>query len=235
MRGTFGSRLAAGYAFIVVTGLCLLTGCQGVSSGSQSSNPANPSNPTSGTLAISPASLSFGNVAVGGAASLTGTLTAGSSDVTVSSASWDGSGYSVSGITFPITVPAGKSTTYTVTFTPPAAGSSSGSIAFLSNASDSPLGQSFTGDGTAGGGPSGHSVSLSWNPSSSSVVGYNIYRGTQSGGPYTKLNSSPETTMAFIDYTVASGTTYYYVATAVNSDYVESGYSNQAVAQVPSP
>src|SRR5260370_35062886 len=41
--------------------------------------------------------------------------------------------------------------------------------------------------------PSLHGVDLSWDPSPSSVIGYNIYRGTRSGGPYPlKLNSSPQ-------------------------------------------
>ena len=34
-----------------------------------------------------------------------------------------------------------------------------------------------------------HTVSLSWAASTSTVVSYNVYRGTQSGGPYAVLNS----------------------------------------------
>jgi fibronectin type 3 domain-containing protein len=40
---------------------------------------------------------------------------------------------------------------------------------------------------------------------------------------------------AYIDSSVSAGLTYYYVATAVDSSNVESGYSNQAMAIVPSP
>jgi hypothetical protein len=87
-----------------------------------------------------------------------------------------------------------------------------------------------------GSGSSSHSVSLSWTASTSStVVGYNIYRGTTSGGSYTKLNSSLVTTTGYTDTTVLSGQTYYYVATAVDSTNVESADSNQAQAVVPSP
>ena len=239
MDGAFRFRWACGWAAIAVLSLSLLTGCSGVSSGSQSSSnqPGSPSqsDPSAGTLGLSSASLNFGNVAVGSESSLTGTLTANNADVTVSSADWSGAGYAVTGITFPVTVPAGKSTNYTVTFTPAASGTSTGGVTFLSNASDSSLSQSFNGDGTQQGSGSGHSVALSWNPSTSSVVGYNVYRGTQSGGPYTKLNSSLEPATAYTDASVASGTTYYYVATAVDSNNVESSFSNQAVAQVPSP
>ena len=79
-----------------------------------------------------------------------------------------------------------------------------------------------------------HSVSLTWNLEGSSIDGYNIYRGTHSGGPYTRLNSSPRPGADFTDATVKSGTTYYYVATSIDSG-VESGYSDEAVAVVPSP
>jgi uncharacterized membrane protein len=76
-------------------------------------------------------------------------------------------------------------------------------------------------------------VSLSWTASTSpGIAGYNVYRSTTSGGPYTKLNSSLITTTNYNDQTVQSGFTYYYVATAVNSQGLESAYSNQAAASV---
>jgi fibronectin type 3 domain-containing protein len=66
------------------------------------------------------------------------------------------------------------------------------------------------------------------------VSGYNVYRGTTSNGPYsTQLNSSLVTAVGFTDSTVAAGTTYYYVVTAVNSSNVESVDSNQATAIIP--
>lgn len=78
-----------------------------------------------------------------------------------------------------------------------------------------------------------HSVSLSWTASASaSITGYNVYRSTTSGGPYTKLSSS--STTSFSDGTVVGGQSYYYVVTAVDSSNIESGYSNQAQATVPS-
>ena len=75
-------------------------------------------------------------------------------------------------------------------------------------------------------------VSLSWN-ASPGAAGYNAYRSTISGGPYTKLNSSLIPTTSYTDQTVQSGSTYYYVTTTVNSQGLESAYSNQAVATVP--
>ena len=79
-----------------------------------------------------------------------------------------------------------------------------------------------------------HSVRLTWDASTSQdVIGYNAYRGTTSGGPYTKLNSSLISGTSYVDQTVQSGNTYYYVTTAVNSQGLESVYSNQASATVP--
>lgn len=81
-----------------------------------------------------------------------------------------------------------------------------------------------------------HSASLSWTASTSpNVTGYNVYRGTTSGGPYTKLNSALIVATSYLDGTVLAGQTYYYVATAVDSSNAESAYSNQAQAVIPSP
>jgi len=79
----------------------------------------------------------------------------------------------------------------------------------------------------------GHRVTLTWTASTDSVSGYNVYRGTVSGGPYTKQNSSVVTTTTFADTAVAAGTRYFYVATAVGAGGVESAYSNEASAVVP--
>ena len=77
------------------------------------------------------------------------------------------------------------------------------------------------------------SVTLNWNPSVSPVAGYNVYRSTVSGSAYTKL--STVNALSFIDSTVASGTTYFYVVTALSLGNVESAFSNEASAPVPSP
>jgi hypothetical protein len=82
---------------------------------------------------------------------------------------------------------------------------------------------------------SSHSVLLSWGASSTSGVNYNVYRSTTNGGPYTKLTTvTPVAGLSYIDGTVFSGQTYYYVVTAVNSSG-ESGYSTQATAAVQFP
>jgi hypothetical protein len=76
-------------------------------------------------------------------------------------------------------------------------------------------------------------VTLAWTASVSQVVGYNAYRATQPNGPYTLLNTGLISGTSYVDQTVQSSVTYYYVTTAVNAQGVESVYSNQANATVP--
>lgn len=77
-------------------------------------------------------------------------------------------------------------------------------------------------------------VALSWTASTSSgISGYNAYRSTTSGGPYTKLNSNLISSTNYSDLLALSGYTYYYVTTAVDSQGSESIYSNEAIAAVP--
>jgi hypothetical protein len=178
-------------------------------------------------LTVSASSLNFGSVAVGSSKNQTGSLTAGGANVTISTASWNGPGYSLSGITFPATVRAGTSIPFTVTFAPQTSGTANGQISFLNDASNSPAVVTLAGDGTQP-----HSVSLSWNASTSSVIGYNVYRA-QSGGQYMRLNQSLITGLTFSDIAVQSGTTYHYAATSVDSTNVESGYSNITTATIP--
>ena len=79
-----------------------------------------------------------------------------------------------------------------------------------------------------------HSVSLTWMPSSSTGVSYNVYRGTVSGGPYSLLKSGVSST-AYTDSNVQSGSTYYYVTTAVDGRGLQSVYSDEAQAVIPMP
>jgi hypothetical protein len=82
--------------------------------------------------------------------------------------------------------------------------------------------------------PIQHSVALSWS-ASSNVIGYNVYRASVAGGAYAKVNVSPVAATSYVDSSVASGRTYYYVATALDSNNSESTYSSQAIAVVPTP
>jgi hypothetical protein len=181
-----------------------------------------------GQLSVSPTSLSFGNVTVGQTSSQSGRLTAVGSSVTITSETSSSAEFSVSGISLPVTIAAGQSVPYSVIFRPQSSGTASGTLSFASNAAM--VTESVTGSGVS---VVQHSVNLFWNPSTSQVNGYNVYRSSTAGGPYAKLNSSPDPNTSFTDTTVASSHTYYYVTTAVNSSGVESGYSNQVQVAVP--
>jgi Abnormal spindle-like microcephaly-assoc'd, ASPM-SPD-2-Hydin len=217
------------------------------SAGSASGNLAlasNASNPTlnvpllgtgtaAGQLAVTPAALAFGNVVITTSANLPATLSATGAIVTVTSANVTSSEFTLSGLSFPVIIPAGNNVQFTVTFAPQATGAASGTVSFASNASSSAV-LSLSGTGTPA--PI-HSVSLSWAASTSSdVIGYNIYRGTTSAGPYSKINSSLNAGTTYTDSSVVDGQAYYYVSTAINSNNQESAYSSppqQAVIPAP--
>jgi fibronectin type 3 domain-containing protein len=103
-------------------------------------------------------------------------------------------------------------------------------VVFTTSASGSAA-ESVSGTGVAA--APQYSVDLTWNASTSQVNGYNIYRGSKSGGPYAKMNSSLNPTTTYTDKTVSASTTYYYVTTAVNSSGQESTYSNQVQVIIP--
>lgn len=186
-----------------------------------------------GQLALAPSTYDFGNVQTGTSASKNGTLTAVGSAITLSSASSTSPEFVLSGVTLPFTLADGQTIPYTVTFLPQAAGGASGSISFFSNATNSPVTETLSGTGVT---PTPHSVDLSWTASATpGVVGYNVYRGTVSGGPYARITSSPEPALTYSDANVASGQTYYYVTTAQDGAGMESRYSNQATVTVMTP
>ena len=110
-------------AFVVVLALATLVGCQGFSSGknSQGTTPA--------TLSASLTGLTFNNVTVGQSQTQTETVTnTGGTSATVSQATVAGSGFSISGLSTPLTLASGQSTSFSVTFAPQSADSASGSV-----------------------------------------------------------------------------------------------------------
>jgi len=179
-------------------------------------------------------SLTFTNVAVGSNSAQNVTLTnGGNSSVTISTVTETGAGFVASGVAANQVVGAGQTATLTVTFTPSSGSTVSGNVAITSTASNSPINISLSGTGVVA---VQHSVALSWTASTSSgVVGYRVYRATQSGGPYTLITNTAVVGTTFTDTTVAAGQTYFYVVTAVDGSGNESVNSNEVSATVPTP
>ncbi len=182
-------------------------------------------------LGAAPTSIGFGDVNVGSNSSVPVVMTnTGSGSITVSQVTLTGAGFSFSGLTLPVTLASGQNATLDAVFAPASGGSVTGSMSVISNATNSPAVVSLSGTGA-----NSYSVSLSWDPSGSNdVAGYNVYRGSGSGGPYTEINSLLVAGTTYTDTTVQDGQTYYYVTTAVDSEGHESVYSNQVQASVPS-
>jgi hypothetical protein len=94
---------------------------------------------------------------------------------------------------------------------------------------------------------SGHSVGLSWTASTSAAgctspctFGYNVFRGTTSGGESTTpLNATPITGTTYTDSTITLGSsavTYYYVVQAeetVGTVVATAANSNEVSATFP--
>ncbi|MHC5112629.1 MAG: PKD domain-containing protein, partial [Planctomycetota bacterium] len=71
-------------------------------------------------------------------------------------------------------------------------------------------------------------IDLVWAPMPAS--GYNVYRATTQGGPYTQVATNHQCTYCvFADFGLTNGTTYYYVVTWLNAAG-ESAISNEASA-----
>lgn len=186
-------------------------------------------------LSPSTSNLAFGSVNVGTPSSLPVALTnTGTGNLSISGVSASGAGFTASGGSG-VTLAPNQSTTVTVTFDPSAAGSVTGGLAIASNATNSTnVVLSGTGVAASSSASTQHSVALNWSPSASAVAGYFVYRGTISGGPYSKLFASADTAANYKDSSVSDGLTYYYVVTAVDSSSVESSYSNEVSATIPS-
>src|SRR5437667_416565 len=90
-----------------------------------SGNAVNP-----GQLTVTPSSITFGSVPVGTTQTQSATLAnSGGSSLTISQATVNGNGFTLSGLTMPLTLAPGQSVAVNVSFTPPAGGPDSGSIA----------------------------------------------------------------------------------------------------------
>jgi hypothetical protein len=184
-------------------------------------------------LGISSTSVSFGNVALNTPTTQSVTLTPSGSAVTVSAAVLAGTGFSVSGTSFPLTLSVGQSATLNIQFDPTVAGSATGTITIASTSLTNPS-QVISLSGTGVG--SSYDVNLSWEaPTSSSdpIAGYIVYRAPGGSSSYAQLNSSAVTQTSFTDPNVQDGQTYNYIVESVDGSGAQSVPSNTATVAVP--
>ncbi len=194
--------------------------------------------PPSAAFSLSPTSLAFGNADVGSSVKQSLTITStGSSSLTIRSASISGTGFSVSGASFPVSVNPGSSATLQIVFTPSAVGSYAGTLTLATNASGADTTNvALSGKGQAAATKPSYQVKLSWSlPSSSSdaTAGFDIYREASGGSSYQLLNQTPISSSSYTDTTVANGVTYDYYVESVDASGNQSGPSNVFTAAIP--
>ena len=148
-HATLHRRTLLGSIALILASLAVLSlsGCVGLTG---AATPAD--NPSSlGTLAASATSLDFGSVGTGTTSPKTLTLSnAGTATITISQATVTGAGFTMVGSMSGVSIPAGQSQAFQVNFAPKSAGAVTGSIAIVSDATNSPLDLPLTGTGAAG-------------------------------------------------------------------------------------
>jgi hypothetical protein len=153
----------------------------------------------------------------------------GASSIQISSVSISGNGLSLSGGSN-VTLTPEQSVTLSVNFSPSAAGAVQGALSVLSNASNRSLTIGITATAVA----EAHTVDLSWQASSSTVLGYYVYRGAGVSS-LSKLTGTIDPNTSYADSSVQDGQTYVYAVTSVGSDNVESVPSIPITVTIPSP
>jgi hypothetical protein len=183
-------------------------------------------------LKINETSIAFGDVAVGATSTQDIVLTSiGLLPVTISSATLTGSGFTLPGTTFPVTLNPGQAMTVNIEFTPKAAGAVTGQLSIVSNSSAGATTViQLEGTGTL------YEVKLAWEaPASSSVpvAGYDVLRAQSGSSSYALLNSTPQTATTYVDSTVKAGITYDYVIESVSSSGAASPPSSAIAVTIP--
>jgi hypothetical protein len=184
-------------------------------------------------LTLGATSISFGDVDLSTPATQSVTLTnSGTATLTVNAGSASGTGFSIPGVSFPLTLNPGQTATLNVQFDPTTAGAATGTVTLTSNASPSTATISLSGTGQA----VSYQVDLTWNAPSSStdpVAGYNVYRATGSSSSYQLLNPSANVPTNYTDTSVQNSTSYTYYVESVDAQGNQSAPSNTYAVNIP--
>ena len=162
-------------ALVVLLALTAMVGCQGLSSSNKSSTTTTTNHTKPGLLAVTPASISFGIVKVGNNQSQPATMTnSGGSSLSVTKLTPSGAGFTVSGLSLPVTLAAGQSQGFTVIFTPQALGTVSGNLAIANTGSTPTVNVALSG---------GSQTAGTLTPSPSSLNFGNVQLGNTTNPP----------------------------------------------------
>jgi hypothetical protein len=191
-------------------------------------------NATTSILSINATSIGFGNVVLSTPTTQTVTLTSsGTGSVTVNSVTLTGTGFTLSGPTFPETLTPGQTATVGIEFDPTVLGAASGILTVNSTSSTNGTAViPVTGIGIA----TSYVVSLSWDAPTSSTdpaVGYNIYRAVNGSSTYTLLNPSVDTLTTYSDSSVEEGTVYDYEIESVDASGNRSAPTSPVSVTIP--
>src|SRR6266481_5534963 len=140
IKGRFNTLIA----LALILGLASCAGYSGVPT-------TGPQVPSSGTLTPSLMQIDFGDVLVGASATQSLSLTnAGTTTLNIMQATTSGIGFALVGGNSASSLPVGRSTIANLQFTPQTDSTSTGTFTVTSNASNSPLNVSLTGNGRQG-------------------------------------------------------------------------------------
>lgn len=184
-------------------------------------------------LTLSSTTVAFGDVDLNSPATQTVTLTSsGTAPLILNAGSVTGTGFSISGVGFPITLNPNSTAVLDIQFDPTTSGAVTGGVTLTDNTSTWTATVTLTGTGQA----TAYEVQLTWDaPSSStdSVATYAIYRATGTSSSYELLGSTTASTTAYTDTSVANSTAYTYYVVSVDAEGNQSSPSNTYSVTIP--
>lgn len=216
------------------TGTCTATSTQAGYTNVSGQATVNVTGSGTATLTVNSTTMSFGTVNLNTPATQSVTLTStGTTAVVISGATVTGTGFSISGATFPLTLNPNQTVQLFVVFNPKVSGSATGQLTITSN---STTGATTIVGLTGSGQVVSYQVNLSWNAPVSTtdpVTGYNVFRAPTGTSTYQQLNTSAVTVTNYVDGNVQNGTTYDYVIRSVDASGATTISSNTYTAAVP--
>jgi hypothetical protein len=162
-------------------------------------------------LSVSTSSLIFGDVNLNTSTSQTVTLTStGTTALTINAATLTGTGFTMTGVTAPVTLQPGQTATLQVTFDPTTAGAATGAILITSNATTNPTATitlSGTGDSTAGALSALSCTTATYTAAGTDACTVTLSSAAPTGGLAVTLASNNAAVTVPASVTVAAGAT----------------------------